>query len=216
MAIQSLDQFGAWNLTKRLDCFVGPLCDPPRNDILPTRLRHSHARAGFTLVEMLISVSLAAMLTLAALSAFVFTLRGERSLANYSEMNARARLVLEQMGRDFRSAGDVPAGSFNSTSVLLKLPTDSSATAWQDVTWTYNSSAKTVTRTVGGVGTVYATDVTSFVFTYYNTAGVAPGNDVELKQIQLSMRLLRQVQSAATSELIMSAQYTLRAKSTTS
>jgi prepilin-type N-terminal cleavage/methylation domain-containing protein len=183
---------------------------------LQTRLKHSKARTGFTLVELLISVSLAAMLTLAALSAFVFTLRGERSLANYSEMNTRARMVLEQMGRDFRSAGDVPAGSFSSTSVLLKLPTDSTATAWQNVTWTYNASAGSVTRSVGGVDTVYATHVTSFVFTYYNTAGVAPGNDVELKQIQLSMRLLRQVQSAATSELIMSAQYTLRAKSTTS
>ena len=73
-----------------------------------------------------------------------------------------------------------------------------------------------MTRTVGGVSTIYATDVTSFVFTYYNTAGVAPGNDVELKQIQLSMRLYRTVQSAATSEYVTSAQFTLRAKSTTS
>ena len=45
---------------------------------------------------------------------------------------------------------------------------------------------------------------------------MAPGNDVELKQIQLSMRLYRTVQSAATSEYVTSAQFTLRAKSTTS
>jgi hypothetical protein len=100
--------------------------------------------------------------------------------------------------------------------VLIKVPADSTATTWQDVTWAYNATTRTVTRTVGGVATVYAKDVTSFVFTYYNTAGVAPGNDVELKQIQLSMRLYRTVQSAATSEYVTSAQFTLRAKSTTS
>ena len=178
--------------------------------------RPRRSRAGFTLVEVLISVTLAALLSLAAITAFLFTLRGERSLANYGEMNARARLVLDMMGRDFRMAGDVPAGGFNSSSVLIKVPTDSSATAWQDVTWSYNAAAKTVTRTVGGVGTIYATNVTSFVFTYYNTAGMAPGNDVELKQIQLSMRMLTMVQSATTSEYVTSAQFTLRAKSTTS
>jgi prepilin-type N-terminal cleavage/methylation domain-containing protein len=172
-------------------------------------------RRAFTLVEVLVSVTLASMLSLAAITSFLFTLRGERSLANYGEMNARARMVLEQMGEDFRMAGDVPAGSFNSTSVLVKLPTNASASAWQDVTWSYNPSAGTVSRTVGGTSTVFATDVTSFVFTYYNTAGAAPGNDIELKQIQLSMRLLRRVQSATTSEFITSAQFTLRAKSTT-
>ena len=84
---------------------------------------------GFTLVEILIATSLAAMLTLAALTSFLFTLRGERSLANYSEMNAKARKVLEQMGRDFRSAGDVPTGTFNSTSVTCSVPVDSSASS---------------------------------------------------------------------------------------
>jgi prepilin-type N-terminal cleavage/methylation domain-containing protein len=173
-------------------------------------------RGGFTLVEVLVAVTLAALLTLAAVTSFLFTLRGERSLANYSEMSVTARSVLDRMGRDFRMAGDVPAGGFTSTSVLIKVPTDSTASAWQDVTWSYSATAKTVTRTVGGVATIYAANVTSFIFTYYNTAGVAPSNDVELKQIQLSMRIYRTVQSAATSEYVTSAQFTLRAKSTTS
>src|SRR4051812_11073318 len=91
--------------------------------------KSSRARRGFTLVEVMISVSLAALLLLAAMTSFLFTLRGERSLANYSELNARARQMLEKMGRDFRMAGDVPAGGFSSSSVLVKVPTDSTATA---------------------------------------------------------------------------------------
>lgn len=177
--------------------------------------RPAGSRRAFTLVEVLVSLTLASMLSLAAITSFLFTLRGERSLANYGEMNARARMVLEQMGRDFRMAGDVPAGSFNSSSLLIRLPTSPAATSWQDVTWSYDAAAGTVSRTVAGTSTVMAADVTSFVFTYYNTAGVAPGNDIELKQVQVSMRLLRRVQSATTSEFITSAQFTLRAKTTT-
>jgi prepilin-type N-terminal cleavage/methylation domain-containing protein len=172
-------------------------------------------RQGFTLVEILVATSLAALLTLAALTSFIFTLRGERSLANYSEMNAKARKVLEQMGRDFRSAGDVPVGGFNSTSVTCSIPVDSSASSWQSVVWAYNPNAKTVTRTLGGVSTTYASDVSSFAFTFYNITGNTPVNDVELKQIQLSMRILRNVGTATTSEYVISAQFTLRSKSTT-
>lgn len=170
---------------------------------------------GFTLVEVMIASTLCAMLILAATVSFVYILKGERSLANYSEMNGKARKILEQMGRDFRSCGDVPAGGFSSTSVTLKAPTDTSGTAWQNVTWSYDSSNSTVSRTVGGVATVYATDVSSFSFTFYNINGVAPSNDVELKQVQLSMRILRNVASIITSEYVISAQFTLRSKSTT-
>lgn len=177
--------------------------------------RFRGSRRAFTLVEVLVSVSLASMLSLAAITSFLFTLRGERSLANYGEMNARARMVLEMMGQDFRMAADVPSGTFNSSSVLIRLPTDATAATLQDVTWSYDATAETVSRTVGGATTVIASDVTSFILTYYNTAGAAPGNDIELKQIQVSMRFLRQVQSATTSEFITSAQFTLRAKSTT-
>ncbi|MFI5336874.1 MAG: type II secretion system protein J [Opitutales bacterium] len=176
----------------------------------------SRVRArGFTLVEVMISLTLCSLLALAAITSFLYTLRGEKSLANYSEMNATARLVLEQMGRDFRSCGDVPAGGFNSTTVTLKVPADTSGTNWQTVVWAYNSAAQTVGRTVNGNTTVYAANVSSFTFSFYNINGVAPVNDIELKQIQISMRILRSVQAASTSEYVISAQFTLRSKSTT-
>ncbi len=174
------------------------------------------ARRGFTLVEVLIATTLASILTLACVTAFLYTIRGERSLANYGEMNQKARVLLEQMGRDFRSAGDVPAGGFNSTSVTLKVPTDTTGTVWQTVIWAYDATHAQITRTdASGNVKVYASNVTSFAFSYYNTSGNTPSNDVELKQIQLSMRMLRNVQSAQTSEYVISAQFTLRAKSTT-
>ncbi|SDS23144.1 hypothetical protein SAMN05444173_2268 [Opitutus sp. GAS368] len=167
----------------------------------------------------MIAVTLCALLTLAGLTSFILTLQGERSLANYSEMNEKARKMLEQVGRDLRSAGDVPAGGYSSTSLQILIPSDTTGTNWQTVTWAYNANAGTFTRTVaGGPAVTYATNVTTFNFKYYNNNGVAPSSDVDLKQVQLSMSMQRYLttsNAASNSEYVISAQFTLRSKSTT-
>jgi prepilin-type N-terminal cleavage/methylation domain-containing protein len=181
--------------------------------------RRGRRPGGFTLVEVMIAVTLCALLTGAALTSFTFTLQGERSLANYSEMNAKARKMLEQVGRDLRSAGDVPAGGYSSTSLQILVPSDTTGNNWQTVTWAYNAIAGTFTRTLAGSAAVtYATNITSFNFKYYNNNGVAPTSDVDLKQVQLSMSMQRYLttsNAASTSEYVISAQFTLRSKSTT-
>jgi prepilin-type N-terminal cleavage/methylation domain-containing protein len=176
-------------------------------------------QGGFTLVEVMIAVTLCSLLTLAALTSFTFTLQGERSLANYSEMNAKARKMLEQVGRDMRSAGDVTAGGYSSTSLQISVPTDTTGTNWQYVTWSYDGNAGTLTRTVaGGSPVTYATNITAFNFKYFNNNGVAPSSEVDLKQVQLSMSMQRYLTTSnalTTSEYVISAQFTLRSKSTT-
>lgn len=173
---------------------------------------------GYTLVELMVAVSLCALLTLAALTSLTFTVRGERSLANYSEMNEKARRMLEQLGRDLRATGGVPTLGYSSTSLQLSVPSDLTGTNWQTVTWAYNASAATLSRTVaGGTAVIYATDVRSFNFKYFNNSGAAPTSEVDLKQVQLSMsmqRYLGTTNSASVSDYVISAQFTLRAKST--
>jgi prepilin-type N-terminal cleavage/methylation domain-containing protein len=175
--------------------------------------------AGFTLVEVMIALTLCSLLTLAAITAFTFTLQGECSLANYSEMNAKARKMLEQVGRDLRSAGDVAPGGYSSTSLQISIPADTTGTNWQSVTWSYQGNTGTLTRMVaGGSPVTYATNITAFNFKYFNNNGVAPSSDVDLKQVQLSMcmqRYLTTSHAASTSEYVISAQFTLRSKSTT-
>ena len=173
---------------------------------------------GFTLVEVMISSVLCAVLTLAALTALVFTVQGEHSLANYSEMNEKARKMLEQFGRDMRSAGRVPAAGYSSTALQVLIPSDLTGTNWQAVTWSYNASAGTLSRTLGGGATVvYVANVETMNFKYFNNNGVAPSSEVDLKQVQLTMsirRYLSGANSASVSEYVVSAQFTLRSKST--
>ncbi len=175
--------------------------------------RRGDRRSGFTLVELLISLGLMMMLTLALLTSFVFIARGDRSLSNYGEMNAQARLMLERLGSDLRSATDVT--NFSATSLTLTVPTNPAVTAVQDVIWTYDSYSRTVTREDSSSTTTYARDVETFAFYYANGNNVETTSLVEVKQVQLSLRLVRLVASTITSEYVISTQFTMRAKSTT-
>jgi type II secretory pathway pseudopilin PulG len=173
------------------------------------RRRRQH---GFSLVELLISLGLVMMLTLALLTSYVFIARGDRSLANYGEMNAQARKLLEQLGSDLRAATDVT--NFTATSVSLTLPTNLAGTTTEDVVWDYDPAAKTVTRQNSTSVTTLARDVEIFAFYYSNSNNVQTSSLVEVKQVQLSMRIVRLVASSITSEYVISAQFTMRAKRT--
>ena len=175
--------------------------------------RAPRRRTGFSLVELLVSLGLMGILTLALLTSFTFIARGDRSLANYGEMNAQARLMLEKLGSDLRSATDVT--NFTTTSLTISVPTNPAVTTTQDVVWSYNSVAKTLSRQDSTSTTIYARDVDTFIFYYANGNNVATTSLVEVKQVQVSLRMLRLVASAVTSEYVISTQFTMRAKSTT-
>ncbi len=170
-------------------------------------------QAGFSLVELLISLALIMMLTLALLTSYLFIARGDRSLQNYGEMNAQARRLLEQLGADLRAATDV--ANFTETNLTLVLPTNPTATSTQDVTWDYDSVSSTVTRQDDSGTATLAGDVQTFAFYYANGNNVETTSLVEVKQVQLSLRMLRLVALSVTSEYVISAQFTMRAKSTT-
>jgi len=175
--------------------------------------RHEPGRTrAFSLVELLISLTLVMLLTLALLTSYVFIARGDRSLQNYGEMNAQARKLLEQLGQDLRAATNVT--NFTASTLTLSVPTNTTGTTTQDVTWDFNSVAGTVTRQDNtGIATL-ARDVHEFSFYYANNNNVATTSLVEVKQVQLSLRMLRLVAAAITSEYVISAQFTMRAKST--
>src|SRR5882724_6939754 len=150
-------------------------------------------RAGFSLVELMISLTLVMLLTLALLTSFTFIARGDRSLTNYGDMNAQARKVLEQLGQDLRGATDVV--DFTTTTLTLTVPTNTAATTTQTVIWSYDSVTRVLTRQDNSGTKTYAHDVELFTFYYFNGINAATTSLIEVKQIQLSMRMLRLVAS---------------------
>ena len=169
---------------------------------------------GFSLVELMISLSLIMLLTLALLTSFTFIARGDQSLTNYGEMNAQARKLLELLGQDLRSATDVT--DFTANHLTLTVPTNTAGTTTQDVIWSYDSVTATVTRQSNAGTTTFARNVETFSFYYYNGASpsVETTSLVEVKQVQLKLRMLRLVAGTVTSEYVISSQFTMRANAT--
>lgn len=160
----------------------------------------------------MISLTLVMMLTLALLRSYVFIVRNDRSLQNYWEMNVQARRLLERLGEDLRAATDVT--NFTGSALTLTVPTNAAATATQDVSSDYNAVTGVVTRHDNTGTATLACDVNTFLFYYANNNNVETTSLVEVKQVQLSLRMLRLVASTITSEYVFSAQFTMRAKST--
>ena len=172
----------------------------------------SRRLAGFSLVELMMSLTLMMMLTLALMTSYVFIARGDRSLQNYGEMNAQARKLLEQLGADLRAATDVT--NFTANDLTLTIPTNTAGTTSEDVSWEYDSGAGSVTRQDSSGTVTMARDVNTFALYYANGSNVETTSLVEVKQVQLSLRMLRLVAGTVTSEYVISAQFTMRAKST--
>ncbi|HKB56722.1 MAG TPA: prepilin-type N-terminal cleavage/methylation domain-containing protein [Lacunisphaera sp.] len=150
--------------------------------------------AGFTLVEVLVSMSLAAAVLAAVLSSFVFLGRNLARLANNQTLEAKGREALTYLRRDFALAEAVKTGTTpTASSVTLVLPAG-------EVTYTFDSAAGSLRRqSASGANPDFLLlkndrcACTTFAFDYYTTTGGAPTSQLNasanvpygIKQIQV-------------------------------
>lgn len=152
-------------------------------------------RAGFTLLEVLISSTLAGVVMVAVLSSFLFIGRNLSRLASHQALESESRRALAYLRRDFGLARAVKSGTSPTASgVTLLLPAG-------EVTYTYDSGTKRLRRqaTFGA-----SPDLTflqnsqcecpTFAFSYFTTSGGAPTDQgaptvyvpYSIKQIQVA------------------------------
>ena len=135
--------------------------------------RRSFGEGGFTLVELLVGMSLALMVMTAVLSTYTtlgrnFTRSLGVSSANQPTLEGQARRTLAAFAQDVRMAKDI-SGTPSASTVILTLPTGTSTTT---VTYTYNSGTGTITRTpASGTALVLHSNLLSCYFRYYDTSG---------------------------------------------
>lgn len=176
---------------------------------------------GFTLVEMMVGATIGAFVLAAILSTFLMLGRNGYNAANYSMMEAEARRALETFSEEARMASDLTWNS--STSVTL---TVYASTGTYLVTYAYDSSTSGATaqsfyRQTGaasgaGAKTVLVRNVTEFAYRRYkvvNGVDYAASNDIETKQIQITLRSVRTgITTVATTNAVLSARVVLRNK----
>jgi hypothetical protein len=128
--------------------------------------------AGFTLVELLVGMSLSLLVMGAVLSSYVFLGRNfTRSLGiiskNQPTLESQGRRALAYFSQDVRMASGI-SGTPSASSLTLTLPASYSTTT---VTYTYDSAARTLTRTpASGAALVLQANLLSFNFSYYDSS----------------------------------------------
>jgi hypothetical protein len=173
------------------------------------------SRAGFTLAEVLVASSLVMLVSAAIFSSFLFVARSSMGLVNYSEMNSESRHGLDTFGRDIRSARSIKAG-FSENAFTVRLPDNS------EITYAYVTQGGKgfLMRTPGtGEPVVIMRQVEPMVtddfegfFRYYNLQGGSAANTLEVKQIQLQLKLVRKTVAQEQTERVVSARFILRNK----
>ena len=101
----------------------------------------SSRRAGFTLVELLVAMTLFSVVIAVATGGFIRALRTQRQLVSFASANSNLSLVLEQMAREIRVGRDFQQGSETSLGF-----TNGRGEA---VTYAYDRDAEAIERTVG-------------------------------------------------------------------
>lgn len=166
-------------------------------------------RAGFTLVEMLVSLGLASMALSAVISSMIFIGRSCVATTDYADMDQEARRALEVFARDVRMTDQI--SNFSSTGVTLRVLTSSSN---YTVTYTYRSQDKKFYRNYGtGSQSTLIKGVDTFTLKRYTLQQTAAVNDLETKQLQLELRSVRTgAAKAFASNNVISARFIMRNK----
>lgn len=190
-----------------------------------TKSRPEPRRAAFTLVEILISTALSGIVLAAVFSAVLMINRSGYLLNNYIEMEKQARNALETFAIDARMTESVAwtrkSGGTDLVGITLVPPDNKS------VTYTYSSTAGTLTRTESGTGQsrVLISGIQYLAFTAYKyregsppvaidpavTSDTLLRNDTKMVQISLSAIRARSSLADATNNVV-SARYVLRNK----
>jgi prepilin-type N-terminal cleavage/methylation domain-containing protein len=175
-----------------------------------TTFTKGRKRAGFTLVEVLITSAISLVVAAAIAVLYLYSSRTFLTLDNYTDMCQRSQLALDKMSKDIRQAKLVTAFTNNAISFL-----DVNGNALQ---FTYDSSARKLSRVSGGKTTTYLSGCDSLQFWVYqptptsNTfACFAPAYLANARVIQVTWVCSRQIMGQkTTTESIETAQIAMR------
>lgn len=164
-------------------------------------------RRGFTLVEVMITLTLTVMIISGLTSSYMFMIKSSVSVGNYADMNSQSRIGLEKFGRDVRMASAV----YTMTSSLLDIDV-STTTVTKRVIYQYDSGNKQFLQIVGSTTIPILKYLESFSISYYKHNGATATIPVEVKMIQVEAEMVRKSLEREDTNHVISSQYMIRIK----
>jgi type IV pilus assembly protein PilW len=155
---------------------------------------------GFTLVELMVSMSIGMVLLAAVTTTFMSQTRIYNAQEQINEMQQTARGALDIITREVKMAGYNPNGAsflgvtYSTTQLMIQADLDSngaistSSTANEQITYAYDSANQRITRAVGtGGAQVLAEHITAFTFSYLNSLALATNVSANIRQVTISI-----------------------------
>jgi len=161
--------------------------------------------SGFTLVEIMVSLTIFGLVFSGLLSSFVFTSKSTFSLGNYADMVRESTYFLESFGREVRMAEDVNAIGLHGFSMDVAYPNGT-----QTIEYEYLPASDSLIRRVGGVERIILTDVDWITFKYYNILNAETSALLEVKSVQMEAILEKRVMQRKNTDHIISARFMMR------
>jgi type IV pilus assembly protein PilW len=155
---------------------------------------------GFTLVELLVSMSIGMVLLAAVTTTFMSQTRIYNAQEQVNEMQQNARGALDIITREVKMAGYNPNGvsflgvTYSTTQLMIQADLDSSgaistsSTANEQIIYAYDAANDRITRAVGsGSAQVLAEHIAAFDFTYLDGTGTATTVSANIRQVTINI-----------------------------
>ena len=122
------------------------------------KVTNRNVGTAFTLIEMLVSVSLGLLIVAGAGSVYIFSAKSFVSMSNHDDLSRRNRQASDLLSRDIRSATAV--SSATRSQIVLQSQKG-------NVTYAFDDTAGTLTRSQAGQARVLLAGLTSLSFSLY-------------------------------------------------
>jgi len=176
------------------------------------------ARGAFTLVELIVSMTLSGIILASITSTFMAFAVGSKSIGAYTEMSSQSRKALELFGRDMRVAEDVLAA--NRHGISVEFP-DNDFHDGETVQYVFDDLIGIFSRIeYDGDGNLVSNEVLldgveQFAYGFYDPLGnklsyASPSLLLSIKSVQIDSELLRGISETEASDYIISARFMMR------
>lgn len=177
-----------------------------------SRSQHAHGRGGFSLMEVMIAMSIGVVLLGLATGGLLFLSRSLTTITQYAEMSQESRFALEVFGRDVRMSTRV----HKLDSHFLAVDRAAAGGGNEYIEFVFDPDTETFARVMqDGNRQVMLTGVRELNINYFTVRGDPTVNPLEVKEVQLEALIQRRALTVAATNYIISAQFMLRNHSVT-
>ena len=158
-------------------------------------------RAGFTLIEMMVSITIGMVVIAGVTGTFTAQTRQNKAEELISQMHQNVRGAVDMIDRELMQAGyKAPGGSvtgvtYDTTQLIIQADNDGNgsintgSTSLEYITYAYDSANLRVTRKLGSSGTaeIIADNVTQFAFAYKMADGTAATSSSTIRKVTITI-----------------------------